>query len=125
MEEIALTAMNQRRKLEAVLEATNRCLQAEEPRWSVDGTWPQPLVSGAGPEPGSLCVGTASLTHEARLRRLRSGGSERGRSLRPERSGHKVSEEQTALVTPVPEVSLQGSPARGQYTQSWPQGSLC
>lgn len=39
VEEIALTAASQRRKLEVVLGAVNRALQVEEPqaKWSVDG----------------------------------------------------------------------------------------
>ena len=41
VEEMALTVPNQRRKLEAVLEAVNRSLQAEDQplKWSVDGMW--------------------------------------------------------------------------------------
>lgn len=40
MEDIALTAASQRRKLEMVLEAANRSLQVQEPqvKWSVDST---------------------------------------------------------------------------------------
>lgn len=45
VEEIALTAVNQRRKLEAVLEATNRCLQAEQPQWSVDAIFNKDLLA--------------------------------------------------------------------------------
>ncbi|XP_054574550.1 gamma-parvin isoform X2 [Eptesicus fuscus] len=45
VEEIALTAMNQRRKLEAVLEATNRCLQVEQPTWSVDAIFNKDLLA--------------------------------------------------------------------------------
>ncbi|XP_059537393.1 gamma-parvin [Myotis daubentonii] len=45
VEEIALTAMSQRRKLEVVLEATNRCLQVEEPKWSVDAIFNKDLLA--------------------------------------------------------------------------------
>lgn len=45
VEEIALTAVNQRRKLEAVLEAANRCLQPEQPRWSVDAIFNKDLLA--------------------------------------------------------------------------------
>lgn len=40
VEDIALTAASQRRKLEMVLEAANRSLQVQEPqvKWSVDST---------------------------------------------------------------------------------------
>ena len=58
LEEIALTAMSQRRKLEAVLKAANRHLQGDNKqpvKWSVEGTWAQRGggQSGAG-EPGSV-----------------------------------------------------------------------
>ncbi|CAK6444011.1 unnamed protein product [Pipistrellus nathusii] len=45
VEEIALTAVNQRRKLAAVLEATDRCLQEERPRWSVDAIFNKDLLA--------------------------------------------------------------------------------
>lgn len=59
VEEMALTVPNQRRKLEAVLEAVNRSLQAEDQplKWSMDGMWGLGWggVPGRAGEPGSLC----------------------------------------------------------------------
>lgn len=72
-EEIALTATSQRRKLEVVLAAANRSLQAEgQPvKWSVDGAWASAgLVFGAGPGAWALSRGDSSLTHQAQLRCL-------------------------------------------------------
>lgn len=50
VEDVALTAASQRRKLEVVLEAANRSLQVEQPqvKWSVDSTW----GLGPGRRPG-------------------------------------------------------------------------
>ncbi|XP_045690903.1 gamma-parvin [Phyllostomus hastatus] len=48
VEEIALTAMSQRRKLEAVLEATNRSLQGDDKqplKWSVDAVFNKDLLA--------------------------------------------------------------------------------
>lgn len=59
VEEMALTVPNQRRKLEAVLEAVNRSLQAEDQplKWNMDGMWGLGWggVPGRAGEPGSLC----------------------------------------------------------------------
>lgn len=90
VEEIALTAMNQRRKLEAVLEATNRCLQAEQPKWSVDGTRVRRAGVRGGPEPGPFAWGR--LLAAAGRGSVASGlgttwGLEGGRSLRQVQSG--------------------------------------
>lgn len=62
MEEIALSAVSQRRKLEVVLEATNRSLQVEKQqvKWSVDSTW--------GLRPGwGLRQGARVLLHQGQL----------------------------------------------------------
>lgn len=117
VEEIALTAMSQRRKLEVVLEATNRCLQAEEPKWSVDGTRASAgLVSGAGPGAWVPLRGDGFPHPRGTARSPRvwaqPGGLEGGRSLRQVQSGHKGRSVRTnSPGHPVPEVSLQGSPA--------------
>lgn len=95
VEEIALTAMSQRRKLEVVLEATNRCLQVEEPKWSVDGTRASAgLVSGAGPGAWVPVHGDGFSHPRATARSPRAwaqpGGLEGGRGLRQVHSGHKA-----------------------------------
>lgn len=125
VEEIALTALSQRHKLQVVLEATNRSLQAEEQaaRWSVDGAWASGGWCPGGREPGPVRVGAAPRTHWAPLGRLRRGpslwaGEEAEASGRckvgtKSRSGLRSKRPQ-ALLSPT--VSLQRSLARGPDT---------
>lgn len=70
VEEMALTAPNQRRKLEAVLEAVNRSLEVEgQPlKWNVESMWG--LGWGGVParvgDPGSLCPTGLLFTQQVR-----------------------------------------------------------
>lgn len=110
VEEIALTTMSQRRKLEAVLEATNRSLQLDEQqvKWSVDSTWG--LSPGWCPGQGWGSLGPFVPGVASRLPRgmaqppqvwAQAGDMEGGRSLRQAQRNTDACT-QTALGISVP-----------------------
>lgn len=76
VEEISLTSASQRRKLEVILEATNRSLQVEEQwaKWSVESTWGLSQACYLGGE------GRSSVLNQLGL----------GRTQRPQ-AAHRVS----------------------------------
>lgn len=109
MEEIALTAVTQRRKLEMVLEATNRSLQVEkqQAKWSVDSTWASARAGVCGRAGGAqvlLHQGQLLVYPGARFSHLRCG-HKLGTWKEAEASGRcrgTGSSAQTALGTSVP-----------------------
>lgn len=132
VEEIALTAASQRRKLEVVLGAVNRALQVEEPqaKWSVEG---EPGLSQARAREGraAWCPLHGDLASTQRPRSLlpRREGAEAWSSLGSRHEGCPEEEGQAraprASLPQKPKVESRDSDAaaesRGPAT--WPRQS--
>lgn len=119
VEDVALTAASQRRKLEVVLEAANRSLQVEQPqvKWSVDSTWG--LGPGRRPGQGWRSLGPSAAGAVAQPSRVWAQPRrwDRGRSLRQAPSGHSAEQPKALLF---PEVVTTAKPRTWPYDRHSP-----